>query len=119
MKKLCLCLSVNSAVAIVFVLFQVNSAFGQSTEKPVYLTPAQSIEVMFRRVETVLIKTAEAMPADKYPFAPTTGEFKGVRTFGPLILYWPQQLWAKNHPLKPGMKQGPTPCGQRQKLLTT
>ena len=25
---------------------------------------------------------AEAMPADKYEFAPTNGEFKGVRTFG-------------------------------------
>ena len=27
------------------------------------------------------IAAADAMPEDKYSFAPTTGEFKGVRTF--------------------------------------
>jgi uncharacterized damage-inducible protein DinB len=29
-----------------------------------------------------VVSAAEAMPADKYNFAPTAGEFKGVRTFG-------------------------------------
>ena len=29
-----------------------------------------------------LLEAAQAMPADKYNFAPTNGEFKGVRTFG-------------------------------------
>jgi hypothetical protein len=29
-----------------------------------------------------LVETAEAMPADKYGFAPTIGEFRDVRTFG-------------------------------------
>jgi uncharacterized damage-inducible protein DinB len=29
-----------------------------------------------------VIAAAEAMPADKYDFAPTTGNFAGVRTFG-------------------------------------
>lgn len=29
-----------------------------------------------------VVSAAEAMPADKYDFAPTSGEFKGVRTFG-------------------------------------
>ena len=33
-------------------------------------------------LEHELIPLAEAMPADKYQFAPTHGEFKGVRTFG-------------------------------------
>jgi hypothetical protein len=28
------------------------------------------------------VPAAEAMPEDKYSFAPTNGEFKGVRTFG-------------------------------------
>jgi uncharacterized damage-inducible protein DinB len=32
--------------------------------------------------EKELMSAADAMPADKYSFAPTTGEFKGVRTFG-------------------------------------
>jgi DinB family len=33
-------------------------------------------------IESELVPLAEAMPADKYDFAPTHGEFKGVRTFG-------------------------------------
>ena len=33
-------------------------------------------------VERELVPLAEAMPADKYDFAPAHGEFKGVRTFG-------------------------------------
>ena len=33
-------------------------------------------------IEREIVPLAEAMPADKYGFAPTGGEFKGVRTFG-------------------------------------
>jgi len=33
-------------------------------------------------IEHEVLPLAEAMPADKYSFAPTHGEFKGVRTFG-------------------------------------
>lgn len=33
-------------------------------------------------VEHQWVSLAEAMPADKWNFAPTQGEFKGVRTFG-------------------------------------
>jgi uncharacterized damage-inducible protein DinB len=32
-------------------------------------------------VESEVVSLAEAMPAEKYSFAPTNGEFKGVRTF--------------------------------------
>ena len=33
-------------------------------------------------VERNVVAAADAMPADKYGFAPTQGEFRGVRTFG-------------------------------------
>lgn len=35
-----------------------------------------------KSVEGEFVPAAEAMPEDKYGFAPTSGEFKGVRTFG-------------------------------------
>lgn len=35
-----------------------------------------------KNAEGEFVPAAEAMPEDKYGFAPTTGEFKGVRTFG-------------------------------------
>lgn len=34
------------------------------------------------QVEKEVVSLAEAMPADKYDFAPTEGAFNGVRTFG-------------------------------------
>src|SRR3569833_1441895 len=37
------------------------------------------------QVERELVPLAEAMPAEKYDFAPTQGEFKGVRTFAQQI----------------------------------
>jgi hypothetical protein len=36
----------------------------------------------FSSLERELVPLAEAVPADKYDFAPTHGEFTGVRTFG-------------------------------------
>ena len=36
-------------------------------------------------LESVLVPLAETMPADKYDFAPSGGEFKGVRTFAQQI----------------------------------
>ena len=42
----------------------------------------KAMEILFAVVERNLISAAEAMPADKYSFAPTNGEFKGVRKFG-------------------------------------
>lgn len=37
---------------------------------------------MGNMVEGAIVSVAEAMPEDKYSFAPTAGEFKGVRNFG-------------------------------------
>jgi hypothetical protein len=44
-------------------------------------TIASVMEVQLRIVESQLIPAAEVMPEDKYSFAPTTGEYKEVRTF--------------------------------------
>ncbi len=37
---------------------------------------------MFKGLSSEIVAAAEAMPADKYDFAPTSGNFAGVRTFG-------------------------------------
>jgi hypothetical protein len=41
--------------------------------------------MLLRSVEKQVVSAAEAMPADKYGFVPTEGEFQGVRTFGAQI----------------------------------
>jgi len=39
-------------------------------------------EIFLQLAQKLIVSAAEAMPADKYGFAPSEGEFKGVRTFG-------------------------------------
>ena len=45
-------------------------------------TPAQVVDQLLSMVEGEMVPLVEAMPADKFNFAPTNGNFKGVRTFG-------------------------------------
>lgn len=44
-------------------------------------TIASTLDFQLSIVEFEFVSAAEAMPEDKYSFAPTNGEFKGVRTF--------------------------------------
>jgi hypothetical protein len=44
-------------------------------------TVASVLNMHYGLVEQQVVSAAEAMPEDKYSFAPTNGEFKGVRTF--------------------------------------
>jgi len=52
--------------------------------KPMAEAPsiAQTLDRTLTQVEKEFVPAAEAMPDEKYTFAPTEGEFKGVRTFG-------------------------------------
>ena len=42
----------------------------------------RALQVFLKSVRMPIMSAADAMPATKYGFAPTEGEFKGVRTFG-------------------------------------
>ena len=44
-----------------------------------------ALQVLAKLTEKVIVSAADAMPADKYGFAPTDGECKGVRTFGKMV----------------------------------
>jgi len=52
-----------------------------------------ALQVLAKLAEKLIVSAADAMPADKYGFAPTDGEFKGVRTFGQTV----KHLSATNH----------------------
>jgi DinB superfamily len=41
-----------------------------------------ALQILLQLLEQEVESAADAMPADKYRFAPTDGEFTGVRTFG-------------------------------------
>ncbi len=48
----------------------------------------------FTGLERELVSLAEAMPADRYGFAPTQGEFAGVRTFGQQVSHTAAVIYA-------------------------
>jgi uncharacterized damage-inducible protein DinB len=50
-------------------------------------TPGEAYAKLLKGQEKEFVSAAEAMPADKYNFAPTSGDFKGVRTFAQQITH--------------------------------
>jgi hypothetical protein len=69
---------------ILFAVFVVlGSGITQAQTEKVALdrTTRQVLDIWITNTETHLIPLADALPEDKYSFAPTNGEFKGVRTF--------------------------------------
>jgi uncharacterized damage-inducible protein DinB len=44
-----------------------------------------ALRVLAKLTEKEIVSAVDAMPADKFGFAPTDGEFKGVRTFGQMV----------------------------------
>jgi hypothetical protein len=60
-----------------------SGLFAQTSKVPQQRTIAETLDSWIARVETLVVAGADAMPADKYSFAPpeTYGDFAGVRTF--------------------------------------
>jgi hypothetical protein len=71
----------NKLFTTVFLLLCTVS-FSLAQDKPAPPTSAgQVLDRQFSSMEKEFVPAVEAMPAEKFDFAPTTGEFKGVRTF--------------------------------------
>ena len=65
-------------LVVISVLALACTMWAQSGTKSV----SQVLDSRITGVEKEFVSAADAMPEDKYSFAPTNGEFKGVRTFG-------------------------------------
>ena len=74
----------NLAVAFVLLCAAAAAPTLRAQATPTPQKPATLASVLnghYGVVESEIVSAAEAMPEDKYGFAPTSGEFKGVRTF--------------------------------------
>jgi uncharacterized damage-inducible protein DinB len=67
------------------LLASVAAAAQASKPKDEHRTVTQILDRSVSNLEREFTDAAEAMPEDKFAFAPTNGEFKGVRTFGQQI----------------------------------
>ncbi len=69
-------------VTTIVVLSMTMSAAAQMAKpKDEHRTVTQVLDSTVMNMEHEFVPAAEAMPEDKYGFAPSDGEFKGVRTF--------------------------------------
>src|SRR5579864_826509 len=71
------------AIGILTLSISANAQEKQATDE--HRTVTQVLDHAVSNLERDFVPAAEAMPADKYAFAPTNGEFKGVRTFAQQI----------------------------------
>jgi hypothetical protein len=67
------------ACLLLLVVCRIGSA--QASKPSEHRTVTQVLDRSVSNVESEFVPAAEAMPEDKYSFAPSSGEFKGVRTF--------------------------------------
>jgi uncharacterized damage-inducible protein DinB len=79
--------SCSSVVVTLALTTLLAPAFAATGDVPVRLaapqaSPAQVFGKLISDQGEKIVAVAEAMPADKYSFAPTNGEFKTVNTFG-------------------------------------
>lgn len=67
--------------ACLLVLFSSVASLAQMGDSMEHRTIGQVLDRSIGSVEGEFVPAADAMPEDKYSFAPINGEFKGVRTF--------------------------------------
>ncbi len=83
-----------------------------------------ALQLLSSIAEKEIVTAVDAMPADKFGFAPTDGEFKGVRTFGQMVKHFS----ATNHilaaaalgedpPVDSGDEMGPDAVRTKAEIL--
>ena len=77
-------------------LFAICVVFASVTiaADPARPSAAKIMDSQLTMIEKEFVSLAEAMPAEKYGFAPTGGEFKGVRTFGQQVSHTAAVIYA-------------------------
>ncbi len=85
---------------------------------------ASVLNASVTRGEKELLSAAEAMPEDKYSFAPTSGEFKGVRTFGDQVKHVAAvnyilgaSILGEKSPVDVGGESGPTAIKSKAEIV--
>lgn len=71
----------NLPFVTLVVLGSVATAAAQMAAPPPAKSLGEALQANLNIVKSEFVPAAEAMPEDKYSFAPSAGEFKSVRTF--------------------------------------
>jgi hypothetical protein len=97
---------------------------GQNVKTTEQLTIAQVFNRDLAGAEKEFVSAAEAMPEDKYSFAPTNGEFKGVRNFGQQVKHVAAvnyliggTILQEKPPVDPGGENGPDSVKSKTEIV--
>lgn len=101
------------------------NANGVDTDSPLSSRQEKrALQILLKSIESHVRSAADAMPADKYGFAPSDGEFKGVRTFGQQVkhLAAANQILAaaalgEDPPISAGDETGPETARTKAEIL--
>jgi DinB superfamily len=103
----------KSIMRVVFTflcLFAFSTALmAQSTTKTEHRSVGKELDIWVSKTEEHLVPGADAMPEDKYGFAPTAGKFDGARTFAEMV----KHLAATNYILASAVLREKPPHGER------
>jgi uncharacterized damage-inducible protein DinB len=94
-------------------------------KKDEHRTVTQVLDRSVTNTEHEFSSAAEAMPEDKFEFAPTNGEFKGVRTFGEQIKHvaavnymFGAAILSEKVPVDVGDESGPASVKTKAQILS-
>jgi len=114
----------NTKLLLGLVLCCSGFAVGQMA-MPVAKTPGDAINAILIIGEQEFTGAADAMPEDKYSFAPSTGEFKGVRTFGQQVKHvaavnyiFGSAILGEKPPVEVGGENGPDSVKSKAEIMT-
>jgi uncharacterized damage-inducible protein DinB len=102
----------------------VLAAFASAQSKDERKTVALVLDRTVTNVEHEFVSAAEAMPEDKFGFAPTGGEFKGVRTYAEQIKHvaavnyiFGAAILSEKPPVDVGEDSGPASIKTKAEIL--
>src|ERR1700676_238542 len=108
----------------VFLFAACFTAAAQTAQPDQHRPPSQILDRSFHNMENEFVPAAEAMPEEKYSFAPSNGEFKGVRTFSQQVKHvaavnymLAAALLEEKPPIEVGGENGPDSIKSKTDIL--
>lgn len=116
--------SLKMLVGALFLLICSGMGIGQTASPPAWKNPGDALNIDLDVIQQQFVSTADAMPEAKFSFAPTTGEFKGVRTFAQQVkhvaavnYYFGGSILGEKPPVDRGGENGPDSLKSKAEIM--
>ena len=100
------------------------SLFAQMAPQPPAKTSGEALNAVLNIAKGEFVGAADAMPEDKYSFAPSNGEFKGVRTFAEQVKHvaavnyiFGASILQEKPPVDTGEEKGPATMKSKAEIM--